>query len=279
MIKQILVVCVGNICRSPMAEALLKTALRGQAGLTVESAGLGALVGYPASDYALELMQEIGEDISAHRARQIHPDMVKAADLVLVMEAGHKRAIDDADPSARGKVHRLGEWQDRDIEDPYRQPKAAFADALDDIQDGVASWVRKNKGITTSMKKVWGKTGIVLLALALGACAVAPGMKMQEPAKVTGGQVVRVTPITMSLLTSMEKVRRSHVREIAAEFSVQNLQYLIGAGDVLQIIVWDHPELTIPARVVSRPRIVRPARSATTAIFIIPMSVWSRRPA
>ena len=145
MIQNILVVCVGNICRSPMAEALLKSALRGQDGITVESAGLGALVGYPADDYALELMQEMGEEVSAHRARQIHPDMVREADLVLVMEARHKKAIDDADPTARGKVHRLGEWQDRDIDDPYRQPKAAFAEALEEIQEGVASWVEKIK--------------------------------------------------------------------------------------------------------------------------------------
>lgn len=145
MIRNILVVCVGNICRSPMAEALLKSALRGQDGITVESAGLGALVGYPADDYALELMQEMGEDVSSHRARQIHPDMVTDADLVLVMEARHKRAIDDADPTARGKVHRLGEWQDRDIDDPYRQDKAAFAEALEEIQEGVASWVEKIK--------------------------------------------------------------------------------------------------------------------------------------
>ncbi len=126
-----------------MAEALLRDALRGQDGITVESAGLGALVGHPASDYSIELMDEMGIDIRAHRARQIHPDMVQATDLVLVMESGHRRSIDDADPTARGKVHRLGEWQDKDIDDPYRQPKAAFADALEDIKAGVASWVEK----------------------------------------------------------------------------------------------------------------------------------------
>jgi protein-tyrosine phosphatase len=128
-----------------MAEALLKRELREQDGFTVESAGLGALVGYPASEFSIELMDELGVDISAHRARQIHPDMVNAADLLLVMEAGHKRAIDDADATARGKVYRLGEWQDKDIDDPYRQPKAAFADALEDIELGVASWVEKIK--------------------------------------------------------------------------------------------------------------------------------------
>ena len=95
--------------------------------------------------------------------------------------------------------------------------------------------------------KVLGKTGIVLLAVALGGCALAPGMKMEEPAEVTGGTVVRVTPITMSLLNDLEESREDQVREIANEFSVQNLQYIIGEGDVLQITVWDHPELTIPA--------------------------------
>ena len=126
-----------------MAEVLLRRELRGLVGITVESAGLGALVGHPASDYSIDLMKAMGEDITGHRARQIHPDMVRNADLVLVMEAGHKRAIDDADATARGKVYRLCEWQDKDIDDPYRQPKAAFADALEDIKEGVTSWVEK----------------------------------------------------------------------------------------------------------------------------------------
>ena len=126
-----------------MAEALLRRELRGQDGMTVESVGLGALVGHPASEHSIALMAEIGEDISGHRARQIHPDMVRDADLVLVMEAGHKRAIDDADATARGKVYRLGEWQDRNVDDPYRQPREAYEAALQDIEAGVASWVER----------------------------------------------------------------------------------------------------------------------------------------
>ena len=128
-----------------MAEALLKDALREQQDIIVESAGLGALVDHPASEHAATLMQERGLDISEHRARQITPDMVHAADLVLVMEAGHKRAIDDADSTARGKVYRLGEWQDIDIADPYRREREAYEVALRDIQAGVASWVERIK--------------------------------------------------------------------------------------------------------------------------------------
>ena len=88
--KRILFVCTGNTCRSPMAEALLQRELRGQDGFTVESAGLGALVGHPASEHSVALMDELDLDISGHRARQIHPDMVSEADLVLGMKPGHR---------------------------------------------------------------------------------------------------------------------------------------------------------------------------------------------
>ena len=146
MIRHILVVCVGNICRSPMAEALLRVALQEQAEITVASAGLGALVDWPADQQAEDLMAERGLDIRAHRARQLTPELIKGADLILVMESGHKKAIEAGDITARGKVARIGEWQDKDIDDPYRRPRAAFEAALADIEAGVAAWVERLQG-------------------------------------------------------------------------------------------------------------------------------------
>ena len=128
-----------------MAEALLRNALRGQEEITVESAGLGALVDWPASEHAEVLLRERGVDISAHRAQQLTPELIHKADLILVMEAGHKRAIEEQDATARGKVFRFGEWQDRDIADPFRKSQKAFANALEKIDEGVASWVEKLK--------------------------------------------------------------------------------------------------------------------------------------
>jgi len=143
MIRHILVVCVGNICRSPMAEALLCNALRGKEEFSVESAGLSALVDEPASEHAVALMSERGIDISSHRARQLQPELVNKADLILVMESRHKKAIETADVTVRGKVFRLGEASDRDIVDPYRRSRAVFEDVLEDIDEGIADWVKQ----------------------------------------------------------------------------------------------------------------------------------------
>ena len=141
MIRHVLVVCVGNICRSPMAKALLRNGLGASADITVSSAGIGALVGYPAAEHAVELMHESGLDISAHRARQLDRELITAADLILVMESAHKGAIDAIDLTARGKVQRLCEWRDQDIDDPYQKPREAFEETLALIRQGVEDWL------------------------------------------------------------------------------------------------------------------------------------------
>ena len=126
-----------------MAEALLKEALQDGPQVAVSSAGIGALAGYPADRHATDLMAERGLDISGHRARQLTQELIFDADLILVMEAGHKGAIDDMDPTARGKIHRLCEGQKLDIPDPFRQERSAFETALGMIEQGVHDWARK----------------------------------------------------------------------------------------------------------------------------------------
>jgi len=86
-----------------------------------------------------------------------------------------------------------------------------------------------------------------MAALVAGGCVLAPGMTMNEPAELPEGKVVRVQSLTVDLLRELEARRETRVRETADEFAYQRTEYRVGPGDVLQVIVWDHPELTIPA--------------------------------
>jgi protein-tyrosine phosphatase len=139
-VKTILVVCEGNICRSPMAQGLMAAALP---DANVRSAGLGALIGSPADETALRLMQARGIDISAHRAQQITRVMCLESDVVLVMDAEQRERLEQVYPQARGRVFRVGEHTKRDIPDPYRQPEKAFSDALSLIDEGVREWLHR----------------------------------------------------------------------------------------------------------------------------------------
>ena len=132
--QQILTLCIGNICRSPLAEALL---VREFPGRTIWSAGLSAMVGEPAHAMSMALAAEQGLDLSAHRAQQVTSQMCQRADLILVMEQHQRAALERRYPLVRGKVFCLGA---KDIADPFRLPRPAFETAYADIARGVADW-------------------------------------------------------------------------------------------------------------------------------------------
>src|SRR3990172_2925307 len=93
---RVLVVCTGNVCRSPIAEGLLRAALEAKLGdqaPSVASAGTMGWVGSGADPASVEAGAERGVDISAHRARELRSDEVLAADLVLAMARDHEDAL------------------------------------------------------------------------------------------------------------------------------------------------------------------------------------------
>lgn len=141
MFGKVLIVCIGNICRSPMAEALFRHQLGGKA--QVESAGVAALEGHPADAFAQELLRERGIEIASHRARQLTPSLITDFDLVVTMDNEQTKVVESILPSARGRVHRLGKWSDFDVPDPYKKPREAFERALELIDQGVMDWKKK----------------------------------------------------------------------------------------------------------------------------------------
>ncbi len=143
MLKRVLIVCVGNICRSPTAQVLLRGALV-HSDIEVGSAGLAALVGKPIEPTAHAVLEEHGYLPDEHQAIQLTPQAVSEADLILVMEQRHISGVLAMAPEARGKVLMLGKWQDdREISDPYRQGKPAFVHAYTLIEEAVYAWAQR----------------------------------------------------------------------------------------------------------------------------------------
>ena len=140
MFNKILVVCVGNICRSPTGERLLK---HYQPALTVESAGLGALVGKGADATASSVAQDNQLSLAGHSARQITGRMCREYDLILVMEKRHIAALCEIAPEMRGKVMLFGHWDgEREIPDPYRKSREAFEAVYTLLDRSARQWAQ-----------------------------------------------------------------------------------------------------------------------------------------
>ena len=138
-------VCIGNICRSPVAEGFIlhyfkNNSIAGE----VSSAGIYAMVGNSADPHAQTIMRDqFNIDVSQHRARQITKEMVQYYDLVLAMDQEQVTILKKKYPFALGKIYSLGKWRQVDIADPYQQSEVVFYTCIDLIQACVMDWIKK----------------------------------------------------------------------------------------------------------------------------------------
>ncbi len=146
MFNSILVVCAGNICRSPTGEYLLKDKLKAQSAdshIKVSSAGLTALVGKGAEATATSIALSNNIDMSTHKGRQLSSALIAENDLILVMEERHLTDLLGQYPQARGKTFLLGKWiNETEIPDPYRQSHEAFDHVYQLIDKACTAWTK-----------------------------------------------------------------------------------------------------------------------------------------
>lgn len=140
--RNILVLCVGNICRSPVGERLLRQHLTSE--FNVSSAGIGALSGHSADDEMAAVARSNGLSLSAHLARQFEAELGKEADLILVMETGHKQDITRRHPELSGKILLYDHWTGGEtIPDPYKKSRVHHEVAYEMLKRAAVAWSQK----------------------------------------------------------------------------------------------------------------------------------------
>ncbi|MBV6500338.1 MAG: Protein-arginine-phosphatase [Prosthecobacter sp.] len=123
--KNVLFICTGNTCRSPLAEAIFRDLTKDRPDFKVASAGTGAFSGQPASRHSVRLAQERGLDLSGHRSRAVTIDLVEAATHIFALGRGHLAALVDEFPESEDKAYLVTEFtaddrlRGRDIADPF----------------------------------------------------------------------------------------------------------------------------------------------------------------
>lgn len=141
MFNNILVVCMGNICRSPTGERLLQQLCPDK---KVHSAGIIAKNDMPANESSIRTAQAHNLSLENHQSRRLTTDLCREADLILVMENDHINKVHQQFPETRGKVMLFGQWLNKiEIPDPHKRSDEMFEHVYILMEKTAQSWKGK----------------------------------------------------------------------------------------------------------------------------------------
>jgi glycine hydroxymethyltransferase len=214
-VKNVLFICTGNICRSPIAEGLFRALTRGRSDIEVASAGVHAARGQPPSEHAIDVCAEAGVDIRGLRSQPLTPSLIERATHIFAMTGAHVETIQMLFPMAAAKTFLLREFEVagstswRDVPDPIGLGRDVYNDCAETIKNALPSvlaFVEESEARMPASRRD---------------PPLFPMSKTQPPMPLetatSGGGLGSVDPEIFHAIAAEEKRQRENIELIASE--------------------------------------------------------------